>query len=334
MKTTQFSKISPVILVADDDKFIRLMLRQVLEKESYQVEEACNGEECLSVYKRIQPNIVLLDAMMPVMNGFECCRQLQHLPNSANTPILMLTGLEDPASVDLAFQVGATDYVTKPIHWAVLRQRVRQIIEKSHLYRDLIQANLRLRKANENLQQLASIDSLTQVANRRSFDEYLSREWKRSMRELSPLSLILCDVDFFKAYNDTYGHQAGDDCLRAVAGAISKALKRPADIVARYGGEEFAVILPNVVAADAAIVAQLIRFEVNALKITHASSGVSEHITLSQGVASIFPKPGENIQTLVNTADQLLYKAKARGRDRFECWRECANPIVLDKVSF
>ena len=178
----------------------------------------------------------------------------------------------------------------------------------------LQKANQELQKANQELQRLATTDGLTQVANRRRFDEYLSLEWRRLTRSQAPLSLILCDVDFFKSYNDTYGHLAGDSCLRAVAQAIKGALKRPADLVARYGGDELAVILPNTNAKGAVHVAEVLRHEVKRLKIPHASSKVNEYVTLSEGVSSQVPTQDLSPETLIAGADQALYQAKEQGR--------------------
>jgi diguanylate cyclase (GGDEF)-like protein len=181
-------------------------------------------------------------------------------------------------------------------------------IQQAELYQQLQAANLQL-------QRLATLDGLTQVANRRRFDEYLDQEWRRLKRDRIPLSLIMCDIDCFKAYNDTYGHQAGDACLIAVANAIATALKRPADLVARYGGEEFAAILPNTTGSGAFKVAQTIRAAVQALKIVHASSLVSEYVTLSLGVACTVPDRDTLPETLLKAADEALYQAKASGRD-------------------
>jgi len=181
-------------------------------------------------------------------------------------------------------------------------------IQQSELYQQLQQAN-------QELQRLASSDGLTHVANRRCFDEFLAQEWQRSAREQSPLSMILCDVDCFKLYNDTYGHLAGDDALRQVAQAIAQVVKRPADLVARYGGEEFAVILPNTDAAGAAIVAAQMQANVRALQIPHASSQVAEFVTLSLGVATTIPHHQLSSATLIGAADQGLYRAKAQGRN-------------------
>jgi diguanylate cyclase (GGDEF)-like protein/PAS domain S-box-containing protein len=192
----------------------------------------------------------------------------------------------------------------------LLKQLATQVgiaIQQSEIYQQL-------QAANQELQRLASLDSLTQIANRRRFEEYLDQEWRRMAREGAPLSLILCDIDFFKTYNDTYGHLAGDECLRQVAKAISHAVERPADLVARYGGEEFAVILPNTKAEKAIQVAEKIRSKVQALRIAHTSSQLRQHVTLSLGVASIVP--GDDFSTiLVAAADRALYQAKAKGRD-------------------
>lgn len=298
----------PLVLVVEDDRTTRMLLRRAMEKEGYRVAEATDGEQALADYNHLQPDIVLLDAVMPVMDGFTCCRHLQSLPGGDRTPLLIITSLDDPESVDRAFEVGASDYVTKPIHWAVLRQRVRRLIQQSHLYQELEAANQKLRR-------LASLDGLTQVANRRLFDERFEKEWLRLAREQASLSLILCDVDFFKAYNDTYGHQAGDECLQQVALAITESVRRPADLVARYGGEEFAVILPNTESAGAVQVAESIRKRVEALAIVHATSTVSKYITLSLGVATLIPSSTALSATLILAADKALYQAKASGRD-------------------
>ncbi len=326
MNAVSLPQLPPVILVIDDDPMMRQVLRRVMEKDGYQVVEAANGEQGLDAYKRLKPHIVLLDALMPVMDGFACCTQLQtiagdsvlesepltenHSLNGASrTPVLMITGLDDQESVDRAFAVGATDYVTKPIHFAVLRQRVRRLIQQAQLYQQL-------EIANRELKRLAALDGLTGVANRRRFDEYLEAEWRRMARENLPLSLILCDIDFFKKYNDTYGHQAGDACLRQVANALDICAKRSIDLVARYGGEEFAVIMPNTTEVGACRVAEEIRMVVNSLEIAHSRSAVSQHVTLSLGIACMNPTPYTSPTALVAAADTALYRAKAEGRNQ------------------
>lgn len=300
----------PLILVADDDKTTRLGVRQAMEQEGYQVVEAGDGESCLAVFQRSRPDVVLLDAIMPVIDGFTCCMKIQELSGVTRTPVLMITGLEDQESVDRAFSVGAVDYITKPIHWGVLRQRVRRLIQQVRLYQQL-------ETANHELQRLAAYDGLTQVANRRRFDEYLQQEWQRMLREQLSLSLILCDIDCFKLYNDTYGHQAGDDCLRQVARVIQNAAKRSMDLPARYGGEEFAVILPNTDQEGAIQVAHDIQVGVKQLGIVHESSKVCASVTVSLGISSTIPSLITSPELLINAADKALYQAKAEGRDRY-----------------
>lgn len=207
------SKKPPVILVADDDKTIRMLLREAMEREGYRVVEVTDGKQCLDAYETVKPDIVLLDAMMPVMDGFTCCKQLLHIARNnlisaladldtdsgigstiisklwERTPILMITSLNDAESVDRAFEAGATDYITKPIHWAVLRQRLRRLLQQAQVYKQLEEANLAL-------QHLANVDGLTGLANRRRFDNYLNTQWINLVQEGAPLSLILCDIDF------------------------------------------------------------------------------------------------------------------------------------------
>ncbi|MEH1827071.1 MAG: PleD family two-component system response regulator [Nostoc sp.] len=299
-----------LVLIVDDEPFIRLILRHFLEREGYQIAEAQNGIEALTVFKQLHPDIVLLDAIMPDLDGFECCTQLQLLDCNKHTPVLMITGLEDQESVDRAFAVGAMDYVTKPIHWPVLRQRVKRLIEQSQLQQ-------KLEAVNMELQRLVTIDGLTQVANRRRFEEYFNQEWQRLKREQRPLSLILCDVDFFKLYNDTYGHRIGDRCLQEIAQAIKDIIKRPGDLVARYGGEEFAVVLPNTDTEGATHVADRICHAVRTLAIPHQNSQVSPHVTISVGFTTEIPQADSDLEEMIAAADRALYKAKAAGRDRF-----------------
>ncbi|MEM7726138.1 MAG: PleD family two-component system response regulator [Cyanobacteria bacterium P01_A01_bin.45] len=344
IRSLSISREQPLILVADDDKAVRKMLREAMEKEGYLVIDVANGQECLDVYSVEKPNLILMDAIMPVMDGFTCCDHLMQIARNnlalavANfdsnslvgnnvisslwerTPILMITSLEDPESVDRAFAVGASDYVTKPIHWAVLRQRVKRLLQQAQLYKQL-------ESANQALQELANMDGLTGVANRRRFDHYLNSMWMNLAQERSPtagthvpspLSLILCDIDFFKLYNDKYGHPAGDLCLQKVAGVLRGTAQKNSDLVARYGGEEFAVIMPNTNAPGAVHVAAAMQASIREQQITHTGSSVSNYVTLSLGVATVIPWV-ESLaapQTLIETADKALYQAKAEGRNR------------------
>ena len=319
MINPDFGEKMPLILVVDDEKTSRLVMRRAMEKEGYRVALASDGKEGLQACLRLNPDMILLDAMMPVMDGFTCCSALQALLGKDSPPILMITALEDEASVDRAFEVGATDYVTKPIHWPVLRQRVRRILAERWAWTELCQIKEKLEVANQKLQRLACMDGLTALHNRRHFDESLHRDWKRMMRDKAPLSLILCDIDFFKAYNDTYGHQAGDECLKQVAEILRQSARRSADFVARYGGEEFALILPNTEAIGAIEVAETIRSRMKARGISHLGSEVSQFVTLSLGIASLIPNRLSSAEILVKESDQALYEAKTKGRDRVVC---------------
>lgn len=170
--------------------------------------------------------------------------------------------------------------------------------------------------AEEKLHLLISLDGLTGIANRRYFDEYLEREWKRAIRCGKPLSLIMCDIDYFKAYNDTYGHLNGDECLKKVALALSDTIKRPGDLVARYGGEEFAVVLPETDQHGAVIIAEILRTDVESLKIEHVNSSNSKYVTISLGVAAAIPSMDSSFTELIIAADKALYQAKKEGRNR------------------
>ncbi|MDD1428541.1 diguanylate cyclase, partial [Dolichospermum sp. ST_sed3] len=183
-------------------------------------------------------------------------------------------------------------------------------IKQAELYQQL-------EAANQKLQQLASIDSLTQIPNRRSFDEVLEREWQRLEREQAPLSLILCDIDFFKNYNDTYGHQSGDECLKEVAQILQQATQRPGDLAARYGGEEFAVVLPNTDSAGAVYIAETILSSIRTKNLIHKSSKISSYLTLSLGIATIIPQSSSSLKWVIAKADEALYRAKLTGRDRY-----------------
>jgi diguanylate cyclase (GGDEF)-like protein len=295
------------VLLVDDDRVLRAMLRRALEKEGYSVVEAADGEACLLLAQADpQPDLILLDALMPKLDGFDCCGRLLALPGGGQRPILMITGLEDQASVDRAFDAGATDFITKPVHWPVMRRRVRLLLEQRRLW-------LELEEANRKLQGLALTDSLTGVANRRRFDEQLTQEWLRASRDRAQLSLIMADLDSFKPYNDFYGHPAGDRCLRAVAEILVASACRPADVVARYGGEEFAVILPNTDLAGAIVVAERIRRWVEAAGMSHERAKQGNQVTISLGVATAFCDREALPVGLVERADAMLYQAKAAG---------------------
>jgi diguanylate cyclase (GGDEF)-like protein len=300
------------ILLVDDDVVVRAKVSESLQQDGFGVILAKNGNDGIIAYQEHRPDLVLVDAVMPLVDGFEFCEKLKDL-GERFTPILMITSLDDNQSVDKAFAAGATDYITKPINLSILRQRVRNLIQQSQLIKNQL---TELQQANQNLQLLANLDSLTKLANRRGFDRYIQQEWDRMQRIKAPLSLVMCDVDFFKNYNDKYLHPTGDKCLIKVAMAMRNTVRRSGDLVARYGGEEFAVILPNTDALGAVSVAENIRMAVKDLRIPHEASAVSPYVSMSLGVSTIIPTHESNHQHLIDAADRALYQAKFQGRDR------------------
>jgi diguanylate cyclase (GGDEF)-like protein len=226
--------------------------------------------------------------------------------------------------------LGGVDYITKPFQIAEVLARVENQLTLRRLQQQLqaqneqlkqeidhrVVAETLLQEANKKLEQLVNLDGLTQLANRRCFDEYLEQEWQRLGREQLPLSLIMCDIDFFKNYNDTYGHVTGDDCLRKVSGVIKQSVRRPADLAARYGGEEFVLVLPNTDIEGAVSIAESIRHQLSDLAIPHEDSPVSQFVTLSLGVTCLTPKIDSNPSVLLTAADYALYRAKELGRDQ------------------
>jgi diguanylate cyclase (GGDEF)-like protein len=305
----------PLILIGDNDRRNRGQLLDILQGEGYEIGEASNGQECLELFDRRKPDVLIIEAAIPLLDGFECCNRIAKLYPNNRTPIIMVSASRDEASIERAFAVGVADYTFIPLDPIVLKQRIRRLLEQARLYREL-------EAANRRLERLAFLDDLTQVANRRRFDEVLDREWRRMSREQLPLSILFCDLDCFKSYNDTYGHQAGDLCLREVARAIRSAAKRPADVVARYGGEEFAVILPNTRAEGAVCVAEEMRRKVALLAIEHRNSSVAPAfanklptVSLSIGVTCIVPQIDWQPAIALKAADAALYQAKTEGRN-------------------
>ncbi len=300
------------ILLVDDDLVVRAKVSESLEQDGFEVILAKNGNDGIAAYQEHRPDLILVDAVMPILDGFEFCEELKNLGERL-TPILMITSLDDNDSVDRAFASGATDYITKPINLSILRQRVRNLIRQSHLIKNQLNE---LQQANQNLKLLANLDSLTKLSNRRGFDDYIQKEWDRMKRIKAPLSLIMCDVDFFKNYNDRYLHPNGDKCLIKVAMTMRSTVRRSGDLVARYGGEEFAVVLPNTDALGAVSVAENVRSAIKNLQITHEASAVCPYVTVSVGVSTIIPTHENDFQALIHAADRALYQSKSQGRDR------------------
>jgi len=306
MNTTEEQSI---LLVDDNQTNLQVMLGY-LETAGFQVLTARNGEMGVKRAVYAQPDLILLDVMMPGIDGFETCQLLKENDETKDIPTIFMTALNDVESKLKGFEVGGVDYITKPIEELEVLARVRTHLTISALRKEL-------EERNRELARLVNVDALTGITNRRYFDDFLQQEWKRLKTEGSPLSLIMIDIDYFKLYNDAYGHQAGDECLRQVAHVFQSAAMRSSDLAARYGGEEFAILLPNTDEAGVEQVARSIQVELDSLRLPHQRSLVSSNVTCSMGGASTVPMDSGGIGQLVSAADRALYLAKERGRNQY-----------------
>jgi len=295
------------VLIADDDAINRDVLCELLQPE-YTVLLAKNGGQALERAARHLPDLVLLDVMMPDMSGYEVLRSLRAAPATAQLSVIFISGLDRPEDEAAGLQMGASDYIAKPFNATVVLARVA--------------LHLQLVRQRRMLEHLANVDGLTELANRRRFDEIYAVEWQRARRTGEQLSLALLDIDCFKQFNDLYGHPAGDRALRAVARAAGGQMRRPADLAARYGGEELVLVMPDTDARQALHLAEAIREGVSAMAIAHAGSAAA-CLTVSIGGATFLPDSGEPAATLFEAADTQLYKAKQAGRNRVS-WRDSA----------
>jgi diguanylate cyclase (GGDEF)-like protein len=319
------------ILLVDDQPVNLRLLANLLVSRGYEVRAVTSGKMALTVVQTAKPDLILLDICMPGIDGYEVCQTLKADPHTQDIPVIFVSALNEVFDKVRAFEVGGVDYITKPFHLAEVLARVETHLTLKRLQQQLREQNKRLQRevrdrlaaeaalqtANQELERLASLDGLTKVANRRGFDHRLEIEWRRLSREKSSLALVLCDVDHFKLYNDHYGHQAGDICLQKIAQAIEQCTRRSADLVARYGGEEFVVVLPNTDLEGAQHIASSIQHRIASLQIPHAQHSSSPFVTVSMGVAAIYPTPDRHSSELVAAADQALYTAKHQGRDRY-----------------
>ncbi len=318
------------ILIVDDSETSRLLLQTILKASGYEDLICVNSANAALEYVRSHVNqynepevdLILMDLNMPDINGLQAIELFKADPLFSDIPIIMVTVSDDEENLHKAFEAGAMDYINKPVSRLELQARVRSVLRLKQEIDSRKVRERELEALTKRLKQLSNQDGLTGVPNRRYLEGAFSSEWRRSLREMRSLAFLMIDIDFFKAYNDTYGHVEGDKCLILVARAIRQCLRRPGDCMARYGGEEFAVLLPNTDVEGALKIASDIHAQVLMLGLHHSSSTVASQVTVSIGVDALRPTPDLAPATLIESADSALYAAKRAGRNRIECARK------------
>ncbi|MGB0562237.1 MAG: diguanylate cyclase domain-containing protein [Spirulinaceae cyanobacterium] len=322
------------ILIVDDTVTNLRVLSTLLTRYDYEVQTVLTGELALQVVQQDIPDLILLDISMPEMDGYEVCRRLQTMERTRTIPVIFISAYDAVTDKVKGFEVGGVDYITKPFHWAEVIARVESQLKIRRLSQQLQRQNTQLeqevreratveaslRTALEKLQALADLDGLTQIANRRRFDQFLEQYWYADAADPNWVSLVLADVDYFKRYNDMYGHLEGDRCLQQVAqflqAVITEVLPQQKTLLARYGGEEFGILSVQLSPSQVVSFAQTCHQRIHELQIIHQGSPDSEYLTMSFGVATLIPHPQQPASWLIRCADQCLYEAKATGRDR------------------
>lgn len=302
------SNIKPTILIVDDEPVNIKILNEIL-KQDHNIKVATNGHQAiLQAQLQPVPDMILLDILMPDMNGFEVCKNLKNQSQTLDIPIIFITSSSEEEDESKGFEAGAVDFIAKPIRPSTVKARV-----KNHLL--LLYQKKELQRMHQEVLALSLTDSLTGIANRRRLNEFINQEWIRAQRNQTPIGVLFIDLDFFKAYNDYYGHAAGDACLQAVSITLKNRI-REQDLTARYGGEEFVCILPDTDIGGISQVGNDILSEIRALNLPHGNSPVDDKITLSIGGTAIIPDSALFPEILIEEADKLLYVAKNNGRDK------------------
>jgi two-component system chemotaxis family response regulator WspR len=311
-----------VLLVDDQLIIVEAVRRMLSDQTDIEFHYVTDPAAAVATAKQLQPTVILQDLVMPEVDGFTLIRAYRDDEALLHVPVIVLSAKEDPKLKAHSFSVGANDYVVKLPDRLELLARIRyhsagyiSRLQRDEAFQFLRASQKNLADANIELQKLAALDSLTGIANRRRFDEVMRAEWQRGQRDQKPLSLLMCDVDCFKVYNDSFGHLAGDLCLKKAAAVLTEHLKRPADVAARYGGEEFAIVLPDTAQEGALVIANACRSHIERLAIENpqAPAGL---VTMSFGLATVVPSKAGSAETLIALADKALYQAKNDGRNR------------------
>ena len=293
----------PTILVVDDMTTTLLLLHDLL-KDTYEVKIAKSGTKALEILE--SPNdidLILLDIEMPDINGYDVCKRIKNNETIKNIPIIFITGRTSQEDEEYGLNLGAIDYITKPFNKAIVKLRIKNYL------------NLKIK--NDMLEKLSMYDGLTNIRNRRFFDETFEKTFSEIKRDKKSLAVLMIDIDFFKPYNDNYGHGQGDETLRKVAKALEKTIKRASDFVARYGGEEFVILLKDINKDGVEAVANNLLNAVRELKITHEFSKIENYVTVSIGVSYYNSSSDITKLELLLKADEALYNVKNSGRNNF-----------------
>jgi diguanylate cyclase (GGDEF)-like protein len=304
------------VMVVDDSKVMRYAICRILRALNHEPLEAESGERAVELYVKENPEFVLLDVTMQGIDGYETARRIRAALPEEWVPIIFLSAGEDDQDFTRAIESGGDDYLVKPVGQVVLNAKIHALQRLADMRSKLLELSKELAATNRRLEQMAQSDGLTEVANRRRLDAFLAHHVALAARQQSPLAVALFDVDYFKAYNDRYGHLGGDECLRKIAAVIKSSFPRATDLVARYGGEEFAAVLPETHVEGAKLAADKARAAVATAAIEHASSDVAGHVTISVGVTAFVPGHDTKPEDLIARADEALYRAKHTGRNR------------------
>jgi len=294
------------VLIVDDEKSNIIALTHILGSE-YTIHFAKNGTDAIELAEKFLPDVILLDILMPGMDGYEVIARLKKGAKTDEIPVIFITGLTGEKEEEKGLSLGAVDYISKPFSPAVVKLRVRNQMQMLN--------QIRL------IKYLSMMDPLTDLPNRRNFDSRLRMEWEHAVRNGTFISLLMIDIDFFKNYNDKYGHQQGDIALKTMANIFKQTLKRSVDFIARWGGEEFVILLPNTNLSGALKIAEVIRAKAEDTDII-CTGGDTTRLTLSIGVNTIKPEHGSSIDGFISGSDKALYVAKESGRNQVCSWDE------------
>lgn len=309
--------ISLSVLVVDDQDSVRVAIAAELDRAGHRVLEAHDATWALELFERHRPDLVLLDVTMPQLDGYWLARQLREREAGTWTPIIFLSARDQDLDLWRGIEAGGDDYLVKPVSPIVLAAKMRAMQRLQSMRARLIGMSEELREANDRLRLLSEVDELTGLANRRGFSRVLHERIAEARQRSWPLTLVVCDVDQFKAYNDALGHVEGDACLREVGGVLQRACRRPDDLATRYGGEEFALILPNTPRSGAMTFARALSRLMRGLGRAHPGSSVAPHVTISGGITTCVPDASTTSEGMILRADEALYAAKRQGRNRF-----------------